>query len=76
MPKGNQKQTKIGDTMNTNFDSLQLSISGIAEYGVLRVDELKLIPRGTFGGAVYDLGLLRDGQVVSADTGDQGGGQN
>jgi hypothetical protein len=76
MPKGNQKQTKIGDTMNTNFDSLELSISGIAEYGVLRVDELKLIPRGTFGGAVYDLGLLRDGQVVSADTGDQGGGQN
>jgi hypothetical protein len=40
------------------------------------LDELKLIPRGTFGGAVYDLGLLRDGQVVSADTGDQGGGQN
>jgi hypothetical protein len=76
MPKGNQKQMKIGDTMNTNFDSLQLSISGIAEYGVLRLDELKLIPRGTFGGAVYDLGLLRDGQVVSADTGDQGGGQN
>jgi hypothetical protein len=76
MPKGNQKQMKIGDTMNTNFDSLQLSTSGIAEYGVLRLDELKLIPRGTFGGAVYDLGLLRDGQVVSADTGDQGGGQN
>jgi hypothetical protein len=76
MPKGNQKQLIIGDTMNTNFDSLQLSISGIAEYGLLRLDERQLIPRGTFGGAVYDLGLLRDGQVVSANTGDQGGGQN
>ena len=40
------------------------------------VDEQQLIPRGTFGGTIYQLGFLQDGRVVAADTGDQGGGQN
>jgi hypothetical protein len=38
--------------------------------------EQRLIPRGTFGGTIYQLGFLQDGRAVAADTGDQGGGQN
>ena len=62
--------------MNTTLDYLEQNISKISECGYAVADEVKLIPRGTFGGTVYDLGFLRDGQVISADTGDQGGGQN
>ena len=62
--------------MNTKFDSVKLSISRIADYGILRADELQLIPRGTFCGTLFELGLVRDGQLVSANTGDQGGAQN
>jgi hypothetical protein len=62
--------------MNTRFDYLEQNLSKISECGFLAADELKLIPRGTFGGTVYQLGFLRDGKVISADTGDQGGGQN
>ena len=39
-------------------------------------DEQNLIPRGTFGGTIFQLGFLQDGRAVAADTGDQGGGQN
>ena len=61
--------------MNLKFDSLKLSLPG-ADYGVLRAEELQLIPRGTFAGTIYELGLIRDDRVVSANTGEQGGGQN
>ena len=33
-------------------------------------------PRGTFAGTVDLIVRTRDGEVVAADTGDQGGGQN
>ena len=36
----------------------------------------KLIPRGTFAGTVYELGLVENGQLVASDTGEQGAGQN
>ena len=62
--------------MNTTLNYLEQNISKISECGFVAADELKLIPRGTFGGTVYELGFLRDGRVISADTGDQGGGQN
>jgi hypothetical protein len=62
--------------MNTTVDYLEENISKIFECGFVVADELKLIPRGTFGETVYELGFLRDGKVISADTGDQGGGQN
>jgi hypothetical protein len=38
--------------------------------------ELKLIPRGTFAGTIYGFGLLINGRLAPADTGEQGGGQN
>jgi hypothetical protein len=38
--------------------------------------DLKLIPRGTFAGTIYGFGLLINGRLAPADTGEQGGGQN
>jgi hypothetical protein len=33
-------------------------------------------PRGTFAGTIDFVVRTRDGEMVAADTGDQGGGQN
>jgi len=33
-------------------------------------------PRGTFAGTIDSIVRTREGEVVPADTGDQGGGQN
>ena len=38
--------------------------------------EIKLIPRGSFAGTIYQLGLVRNGDLVACDLGEQGGGQN
>jgi hypothetical protein len=62
--------------MKTNPDNPKLSIARIFESGYEVVDEVKLIPRGTFGGTNYEIGPIRNGHVVGANTGDQGGGQN
>jgi hypothetical protein len=34
------------------------------------------IPIGTFAGTIEQLLLVRNGEIVPSDTGDQGGGQN
>ena len=62
--------------MNTEFDSLEPSISEVTENGFKGAEKAQWIPRGTFGGTVYELGLIRNGSLVSANTGEQGGGQN
>jgi hypothetical protein len=36
----------------------------------------KPIPLGTFAGTIERLVLVRNGEIVPSDTGDQGGGQN
>ncbi|MBV8481275.1 MAG: hypothetical protein JO077_00240 [Verrucomicrobia bacterium] len=41
-----------------------------------RKQEIRLIPRGSFAGTIYQLGLVRNGDVVACDSGEQGGGQN
>jgi hypothetical protein len=53
-----------------------LNISKISDYGFVVADELELIPRGMFAGTIYELGFVRNGSVVAANTGDQGAGQN
>jgi hypothetical protein len=70
------KKISKENVMNTTFDYLEQKISKISDRGFVVADELKLIPRGTFGGTIYQLGFLRDGKVINANTGDQGGGQN
>jgi hypothetical protein len=54
----------------------KLSITRISESGFEPLAEVKLIPRGAFAGTIYEVGLVRDGRVVIANTGDQGGGQS
>jgi hypothetical protein len=57
--------------MNARFDFQNSNTSTTSAS-----EERKLIPRGTFGGTIYQLGFVEGGRVVAADTGDQGGGQN
>jgi hypothetical protein len=38
--------------------------------------EIKIVPEGTFAGHIDKPELVKEGNVVSEDTGDQGGGQN
>ena len=38
--------------------------------------EIKIVPEGTFGGQIDKPELVKDGEVIPEDTGDQGGGQN
>ncbi|MBV8417311.1 MAG: hypothetical protein JO251_19070 [Verrucomicrobia bacterium] len=38
--------------------------------------EIKLIPRGGFAGTIYQPGLVKNGELLACDTGEQGGGQN
>jgi hypothetical protein len=62
--------------MNAKPDFLKSKASTTSDCGFVVAEEQKLIPRGTFGGTIYQLGFLQDNGVVAADTGDQGGGQN
>ena len=62
--------------MNATFDFLMLNTPKVSDCGFVVADELKLIPRGTFGGTVYELGFVQNGSLVTANTGDQGVGQN
>jgi len=38
--------------------------------------EIKIVPEGTFAGHIDKPELVKEGEVVPEDTGDQGGGQN
>ena len=63
------------NVMKVKSDFLK-SKTSTTDCGFGVAEEQKLIPRGTFGGTIYQLGFLQDGRIVAADTGDQGGGQN
>ena len=38
--------------------------------------EVKIIPEGTFGGTIEKPIIVKEGEPIPEDTGDQGGGQN
>ena len=38
--------------------------------------EVRMVPEGTFGGTIEKPMLVKDGEPVPEDTGDEGGGQN
>ena len=38
--------------------------------------EVKIVPEGTFAGHIDKPVLVKEGEVIPEDTGDQGGGQN
>lgn len=38
--------------------------------------EIKIVPEGTFAGQIDKPELVKEGEVIPEDTGDQGGGQN
>ena len=38
--------------------------------------EVKIVPEGTFGGTIEKPIIVKEGEPIPEDTGDQGGGQN
>jgi hypothetical protein len=62
--------------MNIDLNYTKLNLTTISENRFEVVDELTLIPRGSFAGTIYQLGLVRGGQLVASDTAEQGGGQS
>jgi hypothetical protein len=42
----------------------------------VREVDVRKVPFGTFTGTVYGLVVLRNGESLALDVGDQGGGQN
>jgi hypothetical protein len=76
-PKGEGNETKK-KIMSMNRDYSELNVTTIfsTELRTAKGADLKLIPRGTFAGTIYGFGLLDNGWLTPADTGEQGGGQN
>jgi hypothetical protein len=64
--------------MKTYLEYSEIIITDTPSSGGQIAAELKtkLIPRGNFAGRIYQLGLVKDGEPIACDTGDQGGGQN
>jgi hypothetical protein len=38
--------------------------------------EVEIVPEGTFGGTIEKPIIVKEGEPIAEDTGDQGGGQN
>jgi hypothetical protein len=62
--------------MINSLDVNNLSFARIYLFGCEVVDEVKVIPRGSFAGTIYELALANSDKVVASNTGEQGGGQN
>jgi hypothetical protein len=62
--------------MITSLNETSLNLAIIRVLGCEVVDELKVIPRGTFAGTLYELALANHTKIVASNTGEQGGGQN
>ena len=59
-----------------NYSELTDTTISSGEFRTAEGVDLELIPRGTFAGTIYGFGLLDNGRLAPANTGDQGGGQN
>jgi hypothetical protein len=62
--------------MDMNYSELTGTTISSCEFLAAEGVDLELIPRGTFAGTIYGFGLLVNGRLAPADTGEQGGGQN
>jgi hypothetical protein len=62
--------------MDMNYSELTGTTISSREFLAAEGVDLELIPRGTFAGTIYGFGLLVNGRLAPADTGEQGGGQN
>jgi hypothetical protein len=64
--------------MKIDYESNGMEKSKISNFNVRKNDGLgfQSIPIGTFSGTIEQLLLVRNGEIVPSDTGDQGGGQN
>ena len=63
-------------SMNRDYSELNVITISSRELRAAPGVELEPIPRGTFAGTIYGFGLLDNGRLTPANTGEQGGGQN
>jgi hypothetical protein len=62
--------------MKINYKNNGIETLKISDFRVINELDFRSIPVGTFAGTIEQLVLVRNGEIVSSDTGDQGGGQN
>jgi hypothetical protein len=64
--------------MKIDCEDIGMEKSNISKFDFRKNDGLgfQVIPIGTFAGTIEQLLLVRNGEIVPTDTGDQGGGQN
>jgi len=64
--------------MKIDYKNNGMEKSKISNFDIRKNDGLgfRAIAIGTFAGTIEQLLLVRNGEIVPSDTGDQGGGQN
>jgi hypothetical protein len=71
-----KKQITIMNAQQRNRTRKTEKQESVSDAATLRQLESTSIPIGTFAGTEDRIIRTRDGQIIPADTGDQGGGQN
>jgi hypothetical protein len=75
-PKDERNETKKIMSMHTDYSELNVATIFSTEFLTAKGVDLELVPRGTFAGTIHGFGLIDNGRLTPADTGEQGGGQN
>jgi hypothetical protein len=71
-----QRKYRNQNTVNTNITTTREGQTAVLDANVLALLESLAQPVGTFGGTQDRILRIRNGRIIPADAGSQGGGQN